>query len=133
MSSEQTGDKGFSRLYEIILRLRGQDGCPWDIRQSPESIRRYLLEETTELAEAIDRRNQDDIREEIGDLMYILTMLIRMHEERGMFTCEDVLAGIAEKMIRRHPHVFSGLKTGSESEMRQQWQAIKEQEKNSRT
>lgn len=126
-------DKGFSHLYDVIQRLRGPNGCPWDIRQSPESIRKYLLEESGELAEAIDRGESDDIREEIGDLIYILTLLIIMHEERGLFTCQEVMGGIADKMIRRHPHVFAGGKTGSEQELRRQWQRIKEQEKNSKS
>lgn len=133
MSNKNNGDKGFSRLYDVVLRLRGQNGCPWDIRQSPESIRKYLLEESKELAEAIDCGGQDDIREEIGDLFYILTLLIIMHEQKGVFSCQDVMAGIADKMIRRHPHVFAGRKAGSASELRQQWQYIKEQEKNSKT
>jgi uncharacterized protein YabN with tetrapyrrole methylase and pyrophosphatase domain len=133
VDTNDNGDKGFSRLYDVILRLRGPNGCPWDIRQSPESIRKYLLEESGELAEAIDRGGRDDIREEIGDLMYILILLIIMHEERGLFTCREVMGGIADKMIRRHPHVFAGRKAGSENALRRQWQRIKEQEKNSKS
>lgn len=133
MSITADGDKAFAVLFDVILRLRGPDGCPWDRRQTPESLRKYLLEETAELAEAIDRGAGGDICEEIGDLFYILTLLAIIHEERGDFTCQDVLAGIAEKMIRRHPHVFAGGRTGTDSELRQQWRAIKNQEKNSKT
>lgn len=133
MSIITDNDRGFSVLFDVILQLRGAEGCPWDKRQTPESLRKYLLEESSELAEAIDSGNGDDICEEIGDLFYILTLLTIIHEERGDFTCQDVLAGITEKMIRRHPHVFAGGRTGTESELRQQWRAIKEQEKNGKT
>ena len=85
--------------------------------------------EAAELAEAIDKGDHGHICEELGDMFYILLLLILMHEEEDKFTCENVLAGITEKMIRRHPHVFSGIKTGSDSDLRQQWRQIKEMEK----
>jgi len=119
----------FLRLVGIIEQLREENGCPWDRKQTAASLKKYLLEETGELAEAIDLDSADRIREETGDLFYILILLILIHEDRGLFTLKDVLTGIAEKMIRRHPHVFAGKKTGSESELRQQWQDIKSIEK----
>lgn len=122
----------FNRLHSIIQTLRSDRGCPWDRQQSPASIKKYLMEETEELAEAIDRQDHNHIREEIGDLFYILILLIIMHEEEGKFTCNEVLQAISAKMIRRHPHVFAGQKTGSDSELRQQWETIKNREKNTK-
>jgi len=119
----------FFELYEIIKQLRGPDGCPWDRKQSPESIRKYLLEETNELADAITHGDNKHICEEIGDLFFILLLLMRMYEEDEHFSLHDVLSGIAQKMIRRHPHVFAGMETGSDSELKQQWEAIKALEK----
>lgn len=120
----------FNRLQSVIRELRAENGCPWDRKQTPATIKKYLLEETMELAEAIDRRNLTDIREELGDLYFILSMLTVMHEEQGCFTSGEVLEGICDKMIRRHPHVFEGLPTGNEDELRAQWEAIKAREKN---
>ncbi len=117
------------RLLDIVARLRGDDGCPWDRKQTPESIKKYLLEETRELAEAIDSSDPEHIREEIGDLFFILTMLTTMYEEQGHFGIDEALAGITEKMIRRHPHVFAGMKTGTDQELRRQWEEIKAGEK----
>ena len=118
-----------SRLQEIIRRLRSEDGCPWDKKQTPASIKKYLLEETDELAEAIDNKDARHICEEIGDLFFILTILCEMYSEQNAFTTDDALQAIIEKMIRRHPHVFNGLPTGSDQELRSQWQAIKKMEK----
>ena len=119
----------FDKLFQVISTLRNPGGCPWDLKQTPVSLKKYLLEEAAELAEAIDKGDHGHICEELGDMFYILLLLILMHEEEDKFTCENVLAGITEKMIRRHPHVFSGIKTGSDSDLRQQWRQIKEMEK----
>ncbi len=119
----------YEALKAIIRQLRSPDGCPWDRKQSPESIRKYLLEESRELAEAIDTSDHHHVCEEIGDLLYILTMLISMHEEKMLFTESDVFRSICAKMIRRHPHVFTGRPAGSEEELRRQWQEIKNTEK----
>jgi len=128
MSSTQNKN-GLTRLLEIVEKLRGHNGCPWDRKQTPGSIKKYLLEESEELAEAIETGDSAHICEEIGDLFYILSMLITMYKEQGLFSIEDVLEGISGKMIRRHPHVFAGLKTGTDTELRQQWEAIKAREK----
>jgi len=94
-----------SQLHATVQRLRGPGGCPWDQRQTPRSMKKYLLEEATELAEAIERDDPTHVREEIGDLLFILTMLAVLHEESGAFTLADTLRDIQEKMVRRHPHV----------------------------
>ncbi len=116
-------------LYNIVQRLRGPNGCPWDQKQSPDSIKKYLLEEVHELADAMSGNNHQHICEEIGDLYFILLMIVRIYEEEEYFSLEDVFAGITKKMIRRHPHVFAGTKTGNDSELKQQWEEIKNQEK----
>jgi len=127
--ANQEKTEEFSRLVQIISRLRAEDGCPWDRKQTAASLKKYLLEETGELAEAIDLSLADHVREETGDLFYILILLSLIHQEQGLFTINDVLAGIAEKMVRRHPHVFDGRVAGSEKELRRQWEDIKSAEK----
>lgn len=121
-----------SKLQTIIKRLRAEDGCPWDRKQTPASIKKYLQEETTELAEAIDTNDTIHICEEIGDIFFILTILSEMFAEQGSFTLDDALESIICKMIRRHPHVFAGHPTGTEEELKKQWKAIKREERNKR-
>ena len=118
-----------SELVAIIRRLRSGTGCPWDRKQTGPSLRKYLLEEARELAEAIDQEDPDHIREETGDLFFILVMLCEIYRDQNSFTLEDALAGICEKMIRRHPHVFGDMSVDSEEEQRRLWQAIKTEEK----
>ena len=96
----------FTRLCDIITRLRGPGGCPWDLEQTPASLRGDLIEETYECVEAIDEKEPEHIREELGDLFLLVTMLAYMHEQEGAFTVAGALSGVCEKLIRRHPHVF---------------------------
>ena len=128
MSTHHKSDK-FRNLVNVISKLRAENGCPWDRKQTPASLAKYLLEETNELAEAISHSDPDHIRDETGDLFYILILLSLIHEEKGEFSLDDVLSGITQKMIRRHPHVFAGKETGSESDLRRLWDDIKLQEK----
>ncbi len=121
----------FDRLQRIVTTLRGEGGCPWDIKQTPASLKKYLIEECQELAEAIDHGGEKEICEEIGDVLFILVMLIRMFAEQQHFTADDVLNQISAKMIRRHPHVFSDATVTDERELRLQWERIKAQEKQS--
>jgi nucleoside triphosphate diphosphatase len=121
----------FSRLEQVVATLRSENGCPWDIKQTPSSLKKYLLEECHELAEAIDKGGEKEICEEIGDVFFILTMLIAMFAEHNHFTGSDVLEGIIAKMIRRHPHVFDGVSLADTEELQAQWQRIKAQEKQS--
>jgi len=130
-SHHQEGIPAFSRLEQIVATLRGVDGCPWDIKQTPTSLKKYLLEECRELAEAIDGGNELEICEEIGDVYFILALLTAMFAERNRFTSDDALEGIIAKMIRRHPHVFGTVTVADEHELRAQWQRIKTQEKQS--
>jgi len=117
------------RLKNIVVALRGKNGCPWDIKQTPQTLKKYLLEETRELAEAIDESNPQHICEEIGDVYFILTLLTLLFEEENSFTADDTWDGITQKMIRRHPHVFAGQQVSSEEELNAQWEQIKKEEK----
>lgn len=121
----------FTRLLSIVATLRSDHGCPWDRKQTPLSLKKYLLEECQELIEAIDGGNAQAICEETGDLLFILAMLTRIFSENESFTMRDVLSAVNEKMIRRHPHVFGDVRITNEQELRRQWQRIKEQEKQS--
>lgn len=118
----------FLALIEIINRLRATDGCPWDIKQTPQTFKQYLVEETHELLEAINEDNPDHICEELGDLLFQVIFLNNLYQEKNLFTLLDVIDSISTKMIRRHPHVFGSKIVESEQELRQQWQAIKNQE-----
>ena len=118
----------FLALLEIISRLRAPDGCPWDQKQTPQTFKQYLVEETHELLEAIDDDNPSHICEELGDLLFQVLFLNNLYQEKNLFTLFDVIDSIAAKMIRRHPHVFGNKTIDSEQELRQQWQAIKTQE-----
>lgn len=119
----------FIELIDIISKLRAPDGCPWDKKQTPASLKQYLMEETHELAEAIDSEDIDNIKEELGDLFFQLGFLASLYEEYGQFTIDDTLQTIITKMIRRHPHVFTDQKFSSDEEIRQNWQKIKAEEK----
>jgi MazG family protein len=119
----------FKELLEIVSKLRSPDGCPWDKKQTPESMKPYLLEETHELAEAIDSNMPDHIKEELGDLFFQLSLISLMYEEQEKFTVSDALQAISEKMIRRHPHVFENKSFSSPEELRQNWMKIKSEEK----
>ncbi|MDR0669745.1 MAG: nucleoside triphosphate pyrophosphohydrolase [Treponema sp.] len=115
----------FRDLYNVIVRLRGPGGCPWDREQNPLSLRGDLIEETYECVEAIDAKEPAHIREELGDLYLLVTMIAYMHQEEGAFTVGETLDGIAEKLIRRHPHVFGDLKVKDSGEVLENWARIK--------
>lgn len=121
--------KNFEALRQIIVTLRQPGGCPWDIKQTPESFKSYLIEEAHELLEAIDRDEPALVKEELGDLLFQLIFLSRLFEEQGHFTLSEVIATISDKMIQRHPHVFGDEVVNSEEEQRRRWNQIKAQEK----
>jgi tetrapyrrole methylase family protein/MazG family protein len=122
MTHEQAAFRG---LYDTIVRLRSPDGCPWDREQSPATLRGALIEETYECVEAIDEKDPAHIWEELGDLFLLVTMLSYMHEQEGRFTVSQVLEGITEKLIRRHPHVFGDVKVRDSAEVLDNWARIK--------
>jgi MazG family protein len=124
----EIGDK-FSHLVQIISRLRHPDGCPWDRKQTVESFRPYLIEELHELLEAIDLDDRQMIKDEMGDLFFQIIFLANLYQEQQSFTLIEVLESIANKMIRRHPHVFGDSVIDSEKDLRNNWNRIKKNEK----
>ena len=124
------GEK-FDRFVEIVKELRSENGCPWDKEQSPASLKRYLLEETQEAIEAITANNHQHIKDELGDILYIIVLLAHIHNEEDLFNMGNVIEAITDKMIRRHPHVFSDEKIETVAELRKKWLEIKDIEKSS--
>jgi tetrapyrrole methylase family protein/MazG family protein len=121
--------KGFADLVAIMARLRGKDGCPWDRRQSKEDLKPFLIEETYEILEALDRGDDEGLQEELGDLLFHIIFMARIAEEEGAFNINDVIRGIAEKMRHRHPHVFGGLEVSNTHEVEVNWAKLKAAEK----
>ena len=122
--------RDIARLIEIMAALRDpESGCPWDIEQTFETIAPYTIEEAYEVAEAIRRRDPDDLREELGDLLLQVVYHARMAEEAGDFDFGDVVEAITTKMIRRHPHVFGDAKARGAGMAKGMWEAIKAEEK----
>ncbi len=115
-------------LRQLLARLRSPEGCPWDRRQTPESLKTYLLEETYELAEALDRQEPQEIMEELGDLLFIVLFISRVYEEQGLFNLDQSLETVYQKMVRRHPHVFGEAQWKEAGEVVKGWQAIKAEE-----
>lgn len=123
--------KKFDRFVDIVKELRSENGCPWDKEQSPTSLKRYLLEETREAIEAITANNHQHVKDELGDILYIIVLLAHIHNEENLFNIGDVIEAITDKMIRRHPHVFSDEKIETVAELRKKWLEIKDIEKSS--
>jgi tetrapyrrole methylase family protein/MazG family protein len=122
-------DRKLSDLAAIMDRLREEDGCPWDRKQTHESLKNYLIEEAYEVIEAIESGNDSNLKEELGDLLFQVIFHSRLAKEKGTFTLEDVLTEISEKMIRRHPHVFGAGNLKDSDEVLEQWEQIKQKEK----
>ena len=126
--SETSGEL-FAELVEIMARLRGSGGCPWDREQTHESIKPYLIEETYEVLEAIDEQDPAKLREELGDLILQVVFHAQMAEEAGAFSIADVLGTISDKLRRRHPHVFGDVKAETAQEVLFNWEQIKQAER----
>jgi MazG family protein len=116
-------------LIRLVKTLRGKDGCPWDKKQTPRDVSVYLIEEVFELADAIETGHPEQIREELGDVLFHIVFIARMFQERGEFDLSDVAQTITEKMIRRHPHVFGEGNVNSSEEVVENWHKIKLSEK----
>jgi MazG family protein len=125
---QRSGEK-FQELVEVMARLRGPGGCPWDRKQTFDTIKSYLLEETYEVMDAIDRRNWQELAEELGDLLLQPVFFAAMAAEQGLFTICDSLDAICQKLIRRHPHVFGDVKAETAEEVKERWEEIKKEEK----
>ncbi len=122
------------RLLEIMAALRDPEtGCPWDVEQDFSTIAPYTIEEAYEVADAIQRNDMDDLKDEIGDLLLQVVFHARMAEEAELFTFEDVAGAISNKMVRRHPHVFGTTKADDPAAVKVNWEAIKAEEKAERS
>ncbi len=119
----------FESFQETVAHLRAPDGCPWDREQTHLSLRQHLLEEAYEALDALDRESVVDLQEELGDLMLQLVIQIQIATEDSEFKMADVLSGINDKLVRRHPHVFGEVEVESVSEVLHNWEALKEQER----
>jgi tetrapyrrole methylase family protein/MazG family protein len=120
---------GMKDLAQLIEKLRSEDGCPWDRKQTPESAATYLLEEAYELVEAIVSEDPAGVLEELGDVLFHIFFIAHMYSEKGMFDVYDAAAGINEKMIRRHPHVFGEKRLENARDVKRQWRKLKKEEK----
>jgi MazG family protein len=125
------GEK-FERLVEIMARLRGEGGCPWDREQTFDTIKPYTLEETYEVLDAIDRRDWRALAEELGDLILQAVFYAQMAREQGLFTISDSLDAINAKLVRRHPHVFGDGTAKTAEQVLARWNEIKQEEKRER-
>jgi MazG family protein len=125
--------EGFTRLVDIMARLRGPGGCPWDREQTHDSLKPFLVEETYEVLEAIDEGAPEKVREELGDLLFQVVFHARLAEEEGSYDIDGVLEGIEKKMIRRHPHVFGDKQLKNSAEVLADWETMKKLEDGYRT
>ncbi|WLR50912.1 nucleoside triphosphate pyrophosphohydrolase [Bacillus tianshenii] len=119
----------FGTLREVIAILRGPDGCPWDRKQTHESLKKYLVEETYEVLDAIDEQDDEHLAEELGDVLLQVMLHAQIGEDEGYFSIDDVIYTLTEKMIRRHPHVFAEANVEDAEQVVQNWEAIKKDEK----
>jgi MazG family protein len=120
----------FNQLCEIVARLRAPDGCPWDREQTNDSLLPGLIEEAYEVAGAIRAHDDQNLREELGDLILLAVMHSQIAEENGRFNISDVLENVTAKLVRRHPHVFGSSEVRDTDGVVKQWEAIKREEKN---
>jgi ATP diphosphatase len=128
-SSHPAAADALIKFLDVIARLRDpQGGCPWDLKQTFESLRSCLIEEAYEISDAVEVSDAS-VREELGDLLSIVALYSRIAEEQKRFSFASVLEGITEKLIRRHPHVFGNLKVSGEEEVLKNWEAIKQKER----
>jgi tetrapyrrole methylase family protein/MazG family protein len=124
--------KELDRFVDIVAKLRGPGGCPWDREQNNKSILSCLLDEAYEFFEAVDENDNHKMCEELGDLLLQVVLHAQIAQDEGRFTIEDVSKGIADKLVRRHPHVFGDTKVGSSTEVIHNWERIKKNEKEHR-
>jgi len=126
----EAGQK-FAQLVEVMAKLRAPGGCPWDRKQTFDTIKSYLLEEAYEVMDAIDRRDWPSLEEELGDLLLQPIFFAEMAREQGLFSIADSIDAINEKLVRRHPHVFGNAHAETPEDVKVRWDEIKKQEKGS--
>jgi tetrapyrrole methylase family protein/MazG family protein len=121
--------KSFEEVVELMARLRAPGGCPWDREQTHRSLRTYLLEETYEVLDAIERDDPEALKDELGDLLLQVVFHAQMAKEQGLFGIDEALAGLHEKLVRRHPHVFGEGKADTPEQVVHNWEALKAKER----
>lgn len=122
--------KEFNYLIKIMKQLRNPiNGCPWDRKQTPESLKEFVIEEAYELVEAIEMNSSERQKEELGDLLLQIVFLSQLNREKNHFSIKDVIRTINQKLISRHPHIFAGVTVSSAEEVKQNWEKIKKEEK----
>jgi tetrapyrrole methylase family protein/MazG family protein/ATP diphosphatase len=131
MRDDQRG-QSLPKLVEVMQRLLGPGGCPWDREQTLESLRPFVIEEAHEVVDAIDRGDPDMLREELGDLLMQIVFQAELARARGWFGPDDVIDAIAEKLVRRHPHVFGDVQVSGTAEVLSNWERLKQAEKKDR-
>jgi len=129
MSDARRAGEEFRRLAEILAVLRGDDGCPWDREQDETTLLNFLLEEVYETVEAVQSGRAASVREELGDVLMEVVFLARVYEEKGAFRLHEVVGGINDKMVARHPHVFGSERRDSSREVLGAWHRQKQEEK----
>src|SRR5436189_6465572 len=133
MSELTRAAAAFSRLIDIMATLRAPDGCPWDREQTIDTLKPFVLEETYEVLDAIDRHDHDALREELGDFLFEAVFVAQLEQDDGRFSIADSVKAIADKLVRRHPHVFAR-DTGEAAldtadQVRARWEEIKTEER----
>lgn len=123
----------FKNLVDIVTKLRSPKGCPWDKKQKVRDFKNYLLEEVYELIEAIDNKDVAHVKEELGDVILLVVSMAEIYREKNILSIEEVLKEIADKLIRRHPHVFGNLKLGTPEAVLKNWARLKNKEKKRKT
>lgn len=129
MKKKKEAIRAFGELVEVVEKLGGRGGCPWDRAQTLESIRPCLVEEACEVLEAVDERDREKLEGELGDLLYLVLFCVRLADREGAFTLEDVLGGVSNKLVRRHPGVFGPRRARSQGEASRLWHESKSREK----
>lgn len=115
-------------LLEVADRLMGPGGCPWDQKQTFKSLQPFVIEEAHEVVEAVDLDEDSHMIEELGDLLYVIVFYAKLAKVHGRFGMEEVVKAVTEKLIRRHPHVFGGVKADTLEEIKENWERIKKEE-----
>ncbi|MDH5601860.1 MAG: MazG family protein, partial [Gammaproteobacteria bacterium] len=122
--------QSMQQLLDIMRALRDPDsGCPWDLQQNFQSLIPYTIEEAYEVADAIEQNNLDDIKSELGDLLFQIVFYSQLAEEQHAFNFTDVAESICKKLVRRHPHVFADMKVADAEQQTKEWERLKQQER----
>ncbi|MDO8427759.1 MAG: MazG nucleotide pyrophosphohydrolase domain-containing protein [Candidatus Diapherotrites archaeon] len=119
----------FEQLTKMMKRLRGKKGCPWDQEQTIESFSKHLEEEAEEVMHAVKTGDREELREELGDLLWNIVFICQIAQEQGLFDVKQVMEEVRQKIVRRHPHVFAGVKVKNSKEVMKLYKQIKKKEK----